>query len=50
MQATPLRRNREYLAAETLATEVREAELEDATYRQDAVVDGSPVRITIRRA
>ncbi len=37
------------VAAETLATEVRDEVLADAAYRQDAAIDGQPVTISLRR-
>jgi isoleucyl-tRNA synthetase len=48
--AAALREHETYVAAETLATEVREGTLEDAAYRQDADVEGSPVTISLRRS
>jgi isoleucyl-tRNA synthetase len=45
-----LREHEGYLAGETLATEVRDAVLEDPDYRQDAEVEGSPVTISLRRS
>jgi isoleucyl-tRNA synthetase len=39
----------EQIKGETLATELRAAELEDATYRQDAEIDGTSVTVTLRR-
>ncbi|GIV00787.1 MAG: isoleucine--tRNA ligase [Actinomycetota bacterium] len=38
------------IAAETLAVEVRDEPIADATFRTDAEVDGSSVTITLRRA
>jgi isoleucyl-tRNA synthetase len=37
------------IRSETLATEMRAAELEDATYRQDAEIDGTSITVTLRR-
>jgi len=48
--AAALSANRGYVQAETLATELVEGEIEGATYRQDADVDGAAVTITLRRA
>jgi isoleucyl-tRNA synthetase len=39
----------DYIAGETLATELRASPLEDATYTQTAQVDGATVTITLRR-
>jgi isoleucyl-tRNA synthetase len=47
--AAALGAHREYVMAETLAIELREGEIEGATYRDDAAVDGEPVTITLRR-
>jgi isoleucyl-tRNA synthetase len=41
--------HRGWVAAETLATDLRAAELEEATYRQEADVEGTPVVVTLRR-
>jgi isoleucyl-tRNA synthetase len=41
---------KDFIAAETLATTLTEGVLPDAQFRQEAVVDGSPVTITLRRA
>ena len=41
---------RDQIAAETLARDVRAAELEDATYRVETEVDGTAVTVTLRRA
>ncbi|HYF12434.1 MAG TPA: DUF5915 domain-containing protein, partial [Actinomycetota bacterium] len=38
------------IATETLARDLRSAELEDATYRQDVEVDGTAVVVTLRKA
>jgi isoleucyl-tRNA synthetase len=45
-----LEAHRGYVATETLATELQGSEIEDATYRQEADVDGTPVTITLRPA
>jgi isoleucyl-tRNA synthetase len=45
-----LREHRSAVARETLALDLRTAEIPDATYRQDAEIEGSPVAVTIRRA
>jgi isoleucyl-tRNA synthetase len=47
--AEALRAHRSSVAEETLAVEVV-ADVADATYRQDAQVDGTPVVISLRRA
>jgi isoleucyl-tRNA synthetase len=39
-----------FVAAETLATELLAGEVADATYRQGALVEGSTLTITLRRA
>ena len=38
------------IAAETLAVELRRGDLADATYREESRVDGSSVRVALRRA
>ncbi len=48
--AEALDRHRDHVASETLATSVRDAAIEDAAYRQEAEIDGSPVTVTLRRA
>jgi isoleucyl-tRNA synthetase len=48
--AGALAAHRAYVGSETLATELLDAEVDDAAYRQDAVVEGSAVTITLRRA
>jgi isoleucyl-tRNA synthetase len=48
--AAAVAEHRAYLASETLASELLEAEVEGATYRQEGSVDGSAVTITLRRA
>jgi isoleucyl-tRNA synthetase len=47
--AAALQEHREFVMAETLAVELRDA-VEGAVYRQDAVVDGDAVTITLARA
>jgi isoleucyl-tRNA synthetase len=48
--AEALDRHRGYVASETLATEVGDAEVRDAGFRQDAEVAGIPVSVTLRHA
>ncbi len=48
--ARALAAHRPFVAAETLATEVRDAVLADAEHRVDAEVEGSAVTVTLRRA
>ncbi len=48
--AATLLEHESYVAAETLATDLRDDVLADSTYRQDAEVDGSPVTISLRRS
>ena len=48
--AAALFAHRGYVQAETLATELVDGEIEGATYRLDAEVDGTAVTITLRRA
>ncbi|MGZ8607199.1 MAG: isoleucine--tRNA ligase [Actinomycetota bacterium] len=48
--AEALDRHRAYVADETLATEIGDAEVGDAGFRQDAEVGGTPVSVTLRHA
>jgi len=48
--AEALAHHREHVAGETLASAIHGTAIEDATYRQEAEVEGSPVTITLRRA
>ncbi|HEX9716765.1 MAG TPA: isoleucine--tRNA ligase [Actinomycetota bacterium] len=41
---------RDYVAAETLATEVADGPIADASFRREGSIDGSPVTITLRPA
>jgi isoleucyl-tRNA synthetase len=47
--AEALDANADYVAGETLATELRTAPLGDATYTQTAQIDGATVTLTLRR-
>ena len=42
--------HRETIATETLAGTTADRDLDDATFRQEATVDGAPVVVTLRRA
>jgi isoleucyl-tRNA synthetase len=48
--AAALRSHRSFVMSETLAVELRDVPDDEAGYRQDAVVDGDAVTITLRRA
>jgi len=48
--AEALRRHRAYVGRETLAAALTEGGLPDATHREEASVDGVPVRVSLRRA
>jgi isoleucyl-tRNA synthetase len=45
-----LSHHRDWIAAETLATDLQDGAVEDPTYRQVVDVDGSRVEVTLRRA
>jgi isoleucyl-tRNA synthetase len=48
--AEALAEHRGYVASETLATDLRETDLADASYRLDAEIEGSRVTVALRRA
>ncbi len=48
--AEALEAHRAFVAAETLATEVVDRPIPDATYAQTAEIDSTSVRVSLRRA